>query len=314
LKKLKLLLFLILGASLITGCSQKTASIDIPATEPVPVEYGEIGVAVVLGGGGARGLAHVGVLEVFEENNIPIDMIVGCSAGSMIGALYADTMDAHTVREKTLHLKKTDLLDTSFLNALQSPWRLKAPIQGHLFQHFLVKNLSVRDFKDLKIPFVAVATDLISGEVLALRSGPIAPAVRASCALPPFFNPVRLYGRTLLDGGIINPVPVDIARSFNPKIVIAIDVATALPEGPPRNMFSLTNRCLHMCYLRLCDLSAKEADVFIRPELDGTGVFEDKRNLFLYNAGRQAALEALPAIKKKLEMHETKRIDIKPKI
>lgn len=284
----------------LSGCATRAPNIAIPTTEPRPVEYGEIGVALVLGGGGARGLAHVGVLEVLEENNIPIDMIVGCSAGSMIGALYADKLDAAAVRDVTLHLKKTDLLDTSFLSALQSPWRLKAPIQGHLFQHFLLKQLNAKDFKDLKIPFIAVATDIGSGEIQALRSGPIVPAVRASCALPPFFNPVNLYGRTLLDGGIIDPVPVDVARLFNPKVVIAVDVATNLNNELPRNMFSLTNRCLHVCYLRLCDLSAKEADIFIRPELDGTGVFEDKRNLFLYNAGRKAALAALPDIKKKV--------------
>jgi len=284
----------------LSGCAVKAPNIAIPTTEPLPMQYGDIGVALVLGGGGARGLAHVGVLEVLEENNIPIDMIVGCSAGSMIGALYADKLDAAAVRDITLHLKKTDLLDTSLLSAIQSPWRLKAPIQGHLFQRFLLDNLSVKDFKDLKIPFIAVATDIGSGEILALRSGPIVPAVRASCALPPFFNPIKLYGKTMLDGGIIDPVPVDIARLFNPKMVIAIDVATNLHDELPRNMFSLTNRCLHICYLRLCDLSAKEADVFIRPELDGTGVFEDKRNLFLYDTGRKAALKALPDIKRKL--------------
>lgn len=283
------------------GCSSvRPPKIVVPITEPKPVKYGHIRLALVLGGGGARGLAHVGVLEVLEENEIPIDLIVGCSAGSMVGALYADKVSATEVRDTLLHLKRRDLLDTSFWSAIQSPWRLKAPIQGHLFQHFMHKNLSVTNFRDLKVPFIAVATDLATGETLALRSGPIVPAVRASCALPPFFNPVQLYGKTMLDGGVVDPVPVDVARSFNADLVVAVELTTKLRPEIPRNMFSLTNRCLHICYLRLSELNTQEADIVITPELEGAGIFEDSRNYFLYNAGRKAALAALPEIKRRL--------------
>lgn len=294
-------LAILVALVLCSACSSiRLPHINIPMSEPKPVKYGPIRLALILGGGGARGLAHVGVLEVLEENNIPIDLIVGCSAGSMVGALYADKVSATEVRDALLHLKRKDLLDTSFWNALQSPWRLKAPIQGYLFQHFLHKNLSVEDFCDLKIPFIAVATDLTTGEIIALRSGPIVPAVRASCALPPFFNPVTLYGRTMLDGGVVDPVPVDVAKQFNPALTVAVELTMPLHDEIPRNMFSLTNRCLHICYVRLSRLNTREADIVITPDLDGSGLFEDRRNYFLYNAGRKAALKMLPEIKKRL--------------
>ena len=293
--------FKFLALLLLAGCSSvRPPKISVPITEPKPVKYGDIRVALVLGGGGARGLAHVGVLEVLEENEIPIDLIVGCSAGSMVGALYADSVNATQVRDTLLHLKRKDLLDTSFWSALQSPWRLKAPIQGYLFQHFLHNNLSSKDFRNLKIPFIAVATDLATGEILALRSGPIVPAVRASCAIPPFFNPVQLYGKTMLDGGIVDPVPVDVAKKFSPKLIIAVELSTGLRPEIPRNMFSLTNRCLHIAYLRLSELNTQSADIVVSPELDGAGIFEDSRNYFLYNAGRKAALKVLPEIKRRL--------------
>lgn len=294
--------FLLLSLTLLfVGCSTvRGPDINIPMSEPKPVNVGRVRVAVVLGGGGARGLAHVGVLEVLEENEIPIDLIVGCSAGSMVGSLYADKVSATEVRDTLLHLKRKDLFDTSFWSALQSPWRLKAPIQGYLFQHFLHKNLSVENFRDLKIPFIAVATDLATGELIGLRSGPIVPAVRASCAIPPFFNPIHLYGRTLLDGGIVSPVPVCVAEDFNPDVIIAVELKVGLRPEVPRNMFSLTSRCLDIAYLRLSELNTRSAHVLIAPQLGDAGIFEDKRNFFLYNAGRKAALDALPEIRRRL--------------
>lgn len=285
----------------LAGCATKPPNIEIPLEEPIPQDpKGRIQVALVLGAGGSRALAHLGVIEVLEEEGIPIDLIVGSSAGSLVGALYADQPNACLIKEKIIKLKKSDLLDPSLSCLLKSPVSLTGPIQGNALENFLIKELQAKNFEDLKIPLVAVATNVDNNQSVALRSGPIAPAVHASSALPPVFSPVILYNQTLVDGGVIAPVPVQVARSFNPKLVIAVDISTPPSREPLSTAFHLLYRSLHITFYELSRMQSKGADIFIHPNMEGYGTFDDENNAQLYEKGRATARAAIQDIKKAL--------------
>jgi NTE family protein len=298
-------LFFVLVMFLFFGCGAEknkvAQNMQLTVAEPTPPPIQQkIKIALVLGAGGSRGLAHLGVLEVLEENGIKPDLIVGCSAGSIIGAFYADRPDAHAIRNLLIKVKQKDLLDPSLLSTLQSPWKPKGPVQGHLLKKFMRQYLSVDHFEDLQIPFIAVATDLATGKLVQMRSGDIAQAVLASCALPPYFTPVDHYGKYLVDGGVVDPVPVSVARQFDPEIVIAVDVSPQLRMQLPTNLISITTRCAYISYLELSILKAKQADIIIAPNLKDQATFDDSKNWFLYEEGKKAAQEKVDEIKEML--------------
>lgn len=286
---------------LLTGCTTvKRPTQHIPKVAPTPRPYKDIRVALVLGAGGSRGLAHLGVIEVLEKEGIPIDLIVGSSAGSLVGALYADMPNALAVKEKVIKLKKEDLLDPALMSFLLAPIRLTCPVQGNAVEQYLVKNLRARCFEDLKIPLIAVATNVDNNHITMLRSGPIAPAVHASVALPPIFAPVLLYNQTLIDGGVVAPVPVQVAKLFKPKLVIAVDISTAPSRATLGNAFALVYRSLDIAFYELSRMQSTRADITIQPDLTGYGTFHDTCNDHMYEKGKEAALEMLPKIKAEL--------------
>jgi len=261
--------------------------------EPIPptsIRDKDVQVALVLGGGGARGMFHIGVLEVLEEAEIPIDLIVGCSAGSIVGALYADCPSIERVREVFIRCKRQDLLE---FNILHCRYGLS---EGRSLRRFLCRYLQARTFEELQIPFLLVTTDLECGQLLTLGSGPLIPAIHASCAVPFFFNPVKLYGRILVDGGVLDPNPVGVAREFDPKIIIAVDLTEMLPKTAPSNLFGIAQRCLEISYTKQSQLCVSAADVIIRPELEPIGMFDDKHNMHLYEAGKEATRKVLAQI------------------
>lgn len=296
------LIVLLSFAFITSGCSPQVARplIDIPTLAPKPAPIKNVNVALVLGAGGSRGLAHLGVIEVLQKEGIPIDLVVGSSAGSLIGALYCDSCDAQIVKSKVLHLKKKDLLDPSFAALIKASIRLTGPIQGNALEQFIFKEMAAKDFSQLKIPLIAVATNVNNNHIMMLRSGPIAPAVHASSALPPIFSPVSLYKKTLIDGGVIAPVPVQVARLFKPKMIIAVDISTPPSRAQLNNGFELLHRALHISFYELSQLQSSKAEVTIRPNLMGYGTFDDQNNQKLYEKGREAALNAIPEIKKQL--------------
>ncbi len=251
-------------------------------------------VALALGGGGARGLAHVGVLQALEQAKIHVDLIVGTSAGSIVGALYADRPDATALRELLTNARRKDFVDFSLLHILNGP------VTGHALEKFLRTNMRARDFDDLKIPFVAVATDLGKGEVFPIDTGPVATAVHASAALPLYFHSVSLGGRTLVDGGVTAPLPVSVALKYRPQVVIAVNVAGTLPPTIPKNSLGEVARSFSILLGVLGQIDGRGADVVITPDVGAVGTFNasDKENLF--DAGARAVTEALPRIKKVL--------------
>ncbi len=275
--------------------------IDIPSVPPKAKEIGNVNVALALGGGGSRAIAHVGALEVLYKHHIPIDLIIGTSAGSAVGAMYADNPDPIAIKNKLMKLNKWDILDFSFFDSISILTSLRGPVRGKLYQKFLYHNIATKSIEQLKIPLIITTVDIEKNELFLIRSGPIAPAIHASSAIPPIFSPVKLYGRTLVDGGVIEPVPVRVAKSYNPKMVISVDIGTKAPDGPPSNMLDVTYRSIWIYYYELSRMQAEEADIDIHPNLHQHGTFEDDKKELLYNEGKKAAELAIPAIKKRLK-------------
>ena len=280
----------------ITACASAPQYVELPANPPPARKIENVQVALVLGGGGARGVAHLGVIEVLEKYNIPIDLIVGTSAGSLVGAFYADYVDSKMLYENLIHTHKWDFLDFSFTDAFMFFSDIKAPFQGAYLERFMLHNLSVNNIEDLKIPFVAVATDLNEEKSYLFSSGSIAAAVRASTAIPPYFTPLKAYGKLLVDGGVTEPVPVKTARMYDPKVVIAVDISTAGREYTLNTMWDLTNRALAVSYYQLSQMQSHQADVLIHPDCSGVGMFDDGNNYFLYKRGKDAAQALIPQI------------------
>jgi NTE family protein len=292
----KKLLLLILSLSLLSSCCSRFQCYDnelmnldtelpcyLPPEKPIRL-------ALVLGGGGARGMAHVGVLEEFEKENIPIDLIIGCSAGSIVGALYSYLPDTRYVKSVLEPLKKEDLLDINL-------WFARYGLgQGALLKHFLLKQLGSTEFSDLSIPLVIVATDIATGELVSFGHGPVAPAVHASSAYPFYFTPVKLYGRVFVDGGVVNPVPVIVAEEHHADLIIAVDLCEQLPDRFPSNLFGVAKRCTEILFIGTSRNCVKNADIIIKPDTCGIGMFEDKFKEELYLAGKAAAKEAMPRI------------------
>ncbi len=282
--------------TLLAGCTAIAPQINTPATEP-PAPYLKNfhpQVVLVLGSGGARGFSHVGVLKVLERNHIPIDMIVGTSAGSIVGALYADQPSAERVQKLLLEAKRENVIDFSVLNLGSGP------ISGSGLQNFLITNMRGKTFGQLQIHFLAVATDLESGQLHVFKSGPVAPAVNASSAAPPFFRPVKMYGRLYADGGLIDPVAVDVAQQFHPKIIIAVRLDSPLSKDMPTHSPGFFLRGFDLMLQRLNIYSAQQANVVITPQTGNIDMFESEGRADLMRKGEAAAEQAMPQIKKLL--------------
>lgn len=266
-------------------------------------------VGLALGSGAARGLAHIGVLEVLEKEGIPVDMIAGASSGAAVGALYAQSMDASKIRKQTLALS----------------WRQLAQlIDPALPKTGLIKGKKIRDFlaefvggdikfSDLKIPMACVATDIDTGEEVVIDQGSVLEAIRASISLPAIFTIVKRGGRYLVDGGLINPVPVSVVKQMGADLVIAVNV---IPDVVDRvhhqvddkrkrgskepNIFHIIMQSLHIATYAFVRASLEEADVVIEPHVVhlGPGEFHHAREFILQ--GELAARSSIPEIKRKL--------------
>ncbi|MBX3054179.1 MAG: patatin-like phospholipase family protein [Caldilineaceae bacterium] len=256
-------------------------------------------VGLALGGGAARGIAHVGVLEVLEEENIPIDCIAGTSAGAIAGGLFAAGMKPAEMRKA---VKKLTWLEIASFGL---------PVMG-LFNFdrataWIEELLTDRPktFEELAIPFAAVAADIVQGELVAINRGKLSAALRASSSVPGIFTPTRLGKRMLVDGGTLNNLPVSVARRLGSDYVIAVDL---LPPGTvggkePSNVMELTVTALYML-MRSTHNEGAAADRVIVPDIGHLSLFDLGKSEELIEAGRQAAILVIPKIKKDLGMGE----------
>lgn len=278
----------------LTSCESRKDLPDNPPPIPHILPPDCVRLALVLGGGGAKGVAHVGVLAEFERAGIPIDVLVGCSAGSIVGALYADYPSAAHVKHVLKPLRTWDILDISLVYCRYGL------VQGRALTRFLNHHLHSKCFEDLPVPLYVVATDLLSGHLVSMNCGPIIPAVHASAAVPFVFSPVHLYERWLVDGGVADPVPVATARQTGAQIVVAVDLSGLLKRECPTSLFGVATRSAEIKFLLQSESCLQGADVIIRPELGDMGLFDDKNLEHVYEAGKKAAREAMPRIKELL--------------
>jgi len=253
-------------------------------------------VGLVLGGGAARGFAHVGVIRVLEREKIPIDLIVGTSVGSFVGAIYADKKNSFELEWTAFSLEEKDLFDYTFISPTQGF------VRGERLEEFVLKKVSARELQQLKIPLGVVATDIQSGEVVVLQTGSVARAVRASSAIPGIFIPVRYQGRLLVDGGVLNNVPVDVARKMGADVVIAVNLGGGKKSAQVNNIFDAIVQSLYLMSIESTEARLREADVVIQPQVSQIGMIDFSRKKELLTLGIQAAEQALPRIREKLGM------------
>ncbi len=268
------------------------AAASAPPTEPPkpPPRPPRIGLA--LGGGAARGFAHIGVIQVLEENGLRPDLVVGTSAGSLVAALYA------TGRSGAELALLAESMDESAVTDWAFPGR--GLIRGEALAKYVRDHTGGRTIEQMRMPLGIVATDLDSGEAILFQRGDPGVAVRASSAVPAVFQPVRIGLREYVDGGLVSPVPVRFARQMGAELVIAVDISAA-PEGSATGdamrmllqTFSIMGRSINRFELR-------DADVVLRPRLagvSGTDFSARKRSI---QAGREAALAQLPGLRERI--------------
>ena len=283
------LLFLLSGCGLLVPGAPSPGERRVATDGQKPPRVG-----LVLGGGAARGFAHVGVIRVLEREKIPIDLIVGTSVGSLVGAIYADKKNSFELEWTAFSLEEKDLFDYTFISPTQGF------VRGERIEEFVLKKVSARELQQLKIPLTVVATDIQNGEPVLLQTGSVARAVRASSAIPGIFIPVRNQGKLLVDGGVLNNVPVDVARKMGADIVIAVNLGGGRKAAQVNNVFDAIVQSLHLMSIEATEARLKDADVVIEPQVSHIGLIDFSKKKELLALGIQAAEQALPRLREKV--------------
>lgn len=249
-------------------------------------------VTLVLGGGSARGIAHIGVLKVLQKEKIPIHKVIGTSMGALIGAAYCVGDSIDNMERKARKFTTNQLLDPTIPRmGLLAGEKLEKVIKG---------LLDDRTFADCRTPFTAVMTDIQTGEEIIYQKGDLSRIVRASCSWPGIFNPVEIDGRVLCDGGIKNSVPTRIAKILGSDYIIAVDVGFCIKKTRITNIFQMILQSFQIMGEELNKYQANEADAVIKVELGDLDQVAFERGGEAIDKGVQAAKAAVQGIKKDL--------------
>lgn len=254
-------------------------------------------IGIALGGGFARGLAHIGVLRVLHEEGVPIDYVAGTSVGSIVGASYCSGISPREMQEIAGIVRFKDFARWS-LNKLGF-------CTNDRMDNFLCKIVRCKTFEELKTPLAVVATDFVTGEAVVFRSGPIVEAVRASCAYPGMFQPVKVNGRLLVDGMLSHAVPTTPLREMGSERVLAVYLSAHWVNlSGPRHVFDVIGQCFSIAQAKMSSLWKRDADLVIEPNVDGFTYDGFDRCQELMRSGENAIREVLPSIKKWMEVAE----------
>lgn len=286
-------LFLLLSF-LLTACSHLPFSGTEPAIPPVVVKPLRAApkIALALGGGAARGFAHVGVIKALEAQGIVPDIVVGTSAGSVVGALYAAGSNGFELQQLAMQMDERQISDWSLPD--------RGVIKGEALQDFINRAVNQRPLEKMGRTLAIVATDLHSGEPIVFRTGNTGMAVRASSSVPGVFQPVVINGREYVDGGLVSPVPVKIARSLGADFVIAVDISASPQYGKTSGVLDVLLQTFSIMGQTINRHELPEADVVIRPNTPGiraTG-FQDRHLAVM--EGEKAAMQKMSDIKARL--------------
>jgi NTE family protein len=263
-------------------------------------------VGLALGGGYARGLAHIGILEVLEREGIPIDLIAGTSAGALVGALYASEGDVGLIK------KQVGQMDWLGVTSLIDPTIHRSGfLAGKRVSSLLKRLIGDVHFEDLRVPLTCVATDIITGDEVRLSEGPVLDAVRASISVPVVFTVVKNQGGFPVDGGLVNPVPVSVARAMGADFVIAVDVT---PDKADRaahitqnettrepGIFQVMVQAIYISTYYSARAVSEGADIIIHPHLARIAPAEFHRAPEIILEGELTAVDSLAPLKRKLK-------------
>ncbi|MFA5857596.1 MAG: patatin-like phospholipase family protein [Elusimicrobiota bacterium] len=261
----------------------------------LPVEQ-RIKVGLTLGGGGARGLAHIGVLKVFEQENVPVDIVTGTSVGSLAGALYSSGYPIEKLERMADDIGWTNLtnIGPSTVVELLLGQRL---LSTKRMEIFLQQHIGDKTFDELNKKFACVATDLQTGERIIFREGKVAIATRASATIPGVFQPVNYRHRMLIDGGIVNNLPTDIARALGADVVIAVSVEGDFSKNNVNNVLLVLNQSISIQGGLLLQQQMSYADVVLIPNVGDVTMVELWRGKECIESGMRAAREMMPKVK-----------------
>jgi NTE family protein len=282
---------ILLGALLLHSCQTPKA------VQPTPEPRKEPKVALVLGGGSAKGFAHVGVIRALEQEKIPIDMIIGTSVGSLIGGIYASNPEAFQLEWLAFKIERTDILDFSIVSSKMGP------VQGARLESFVEQNVKTKKVEDTKIPFYPIATDLNTGETVILEKGSLAKAIHASCAIPGIFVPVTFGKRMLVDGGVTDNVACDIARNKGADIIIGVSLQKDVKNYQIDSAIDVIAQSINIMMREASRPKLLCADVIIEPDVHGVSLFDFSQKKMLMEEGIKATRKAVPKIKELLAQY-----------
>ncbi|MCD6311994.1 MAG: patatin-like phospholipase family protein [Elusimicrobia bacterium] len=253
-------------------------------------------VGVVLSGGAARGLAHVGVIKCWQENNLPLDLIVGTSVGSLVGVLYASGIDGAGIEKIVSGLNWNELIE--FKVTPSRILNLTSIISSEKMGDFLSAHIGKKRFSDLKIPFVCVACDIRTGEKIVFRDGELIPAVRASSCIPGIFEPVEYRHRILVDGGVVDNVPTDIAIAEGADMIVASWTGGSRMLEDSRNIIAVLTQVISVSGTVLSLQQLKKADIVIEPDLKNVSPLDLDKFAYSSEAGYSACSRKAGEIEK----------------
>ena len=285
-------------ATLLAACAS-APEVKTPPRAVAP-KQAPVKVGIALGGGAAKGFAHIGVIKMLEANGITPVVVSGTSAGSVVGALYASGMDAYAMQEKAFALDESRIRDVSLFSG--------GVVKGQKLQDYVNELVGGRSLDRMKKPFAVVATKLENGERTVFVRGNTGQAVRASSSIPGVFEAVAIGKAHYVDGGVVSPVPVDAARELGADFVIAVDIGSkANGIDSPTSLLGNVNQSITIMGQKLGALELQRADIVIRPKVSDIGAadFEQKNRAIL--EGERAAQAALPQIKAKLAALQSTR-------
>ncbi|MDE3245035.1 MAG: patatin-like phospholipase family protein [Acidobacteriota bacterium] len=280
--------------ALFTACQPPPVTVPRPVQGPPPKPR----IALVLGGGAARGFAHVGVIRALEQEKIPIDMVVGTSVGGLIGAIYAADANSFDLEWTAFQLEKDDLFDFGVMTAVTGMGFAK----GDKLEAWVKSHIKTTNIENMKIPFAAVATDLNWGHKVVLDKGSVARAIRASAAIPGVFQPVQHQGKILVDGGVTDNIPISVAKAKGADLVIAVDISANLGNTNITNLLGVTLQATSIMFARNVEHAKKDADVLITPlGIGDVGMLDFTQKKRCMQAGIEATQKAIPGIRKAIE-------------
>ncbi len=283
---------LAMGLAILAGCTSHGPLAPVDGVKPdTPVTKRTPKLGLVLGGGAARGFAHVGVIQVLEEAGIKPDLVVGTSAGSVVAAFYASGKDGAQLQKAAETMEEAAITDWTV------PLLGRGMMRGDGLARYVNKQTGGRRIEELKMPLGIVATDLKTGDGVLFQRGDVGTAVRASSSVPSVFEPVRIGNREFVDGGLVSPVPVRYARQMGAEYVLAIDISSPPESGKTGDMFDILMQTFTIMGKSINTFELREADLVVRPALNDVGSADFKARRRSIEAGRAAMLQALPKLK-----------------